>query len=108
VPLKEERQLTDLLDLNLASFAENLQTKFQAYAEDEKAVELEMTSATDTGSGPGQEQFSIIFRGPLDPFLEQRTYRMEHPRMGTFDLFLVPIRRDEGGFYYEASFARMV
>jgi hypothetical protein len=91
----------------LPLFTEHLGTKFQAYADDSAAVELEMTGATDTGSGPGQEQFSIVFRGPLDALLTQRTYRMEHPRMGTFDLFLVPIKREQDGFYYEACFARM-
>ena len=95
-------------NLHLETFAENLQTKFQASAEDMKTVELEMVSAADKGSGPREEQFSIIFRGPLDAFLEQRTYKMEHPRMGTFDLFLVPINMDNEGFYYEASFARMI
>ncbi|MBD0327501.1 MAG: hypothetical protein ICV68_13775 [Pyrinomonadaceae bacterium] len=94
--------------LTLATFAENLQTKFQASTEERPAVELEMVSAEDMGSGEHEEQFSIIFRGPLDAFLDQRTYRMEHPRMGTFDLFLVPIRRDQDGFYYEAAFARMI
>ncbi|HEX7999889.1 MAG TPA: hypothetical protein VF528_15990 [Pyrinomonadaceae bacterium] len=94
--------------LTLAAFAENLQTKFQASTEELKAVELLMVSAEDKGSGEHEEQFSIIFRGPLDTFLNQRTYMMEHPRMGTFPIFLVPIRRDQDGFYYEAAFARML
>lgn len=73
-----------------------------------KSIELEMVSAEDRGSGPGEEQFSIIFRGPLDAPLMQRTYSMEHPQMGTFDIFLVPIRRADDGLYYEACFARML
>jgi hypothetical protein len=107
---KKERELTELQDLNLATFAENLQTKFLASAGEGKAVELEMVSATDTGTNieAGQEQFSIVFRSPLDAFLEQHTYRLEHPRMGTFDLFLVPVKRDQEGFYYEACFTRMI
>lgn len=102
--------MTEPQHLNLATFTENLQTKFQASAEDGPAVELEMIRATDTGTNmeAGQEQFSIVFRGPGDVFLNQRTYRMEHPQMGVFDLFLVPIKRDQDGFYYEACFARMV
>ena len=102
--------MTELQNLNLETFTENLQTKFQASAEDGPAVELEMVSAKDTGTDmeAGREQFAIVFRGPLDAFLNQRMYRMEHPRMGVFDLFLVPIRRDQDGFYYEACFARMV
>jgi hypothetical protein len=71
-------------------------------------VELLMVSAEDKGSGPGEEQFSITFRGPLDVFLPQHTYKMEHPRMGTFDLFLVPIKQSKDGFYYEACFSRMI
>jgi hypothetical protein len=102
--------LAESQELNLATFAENLETKFQASAAESEAVELELVSAKDTGTNiaEGREQFSILFRGPLEAFLDQRMYQMEHPRMGTFDLFLVPIKRDEDGFYYEACFARMV
>jgi len=100
--------LTETQNLNLASFAEHVQTKFQASVEGSAKVELLMVSATDSGSGPGREQFSIVFRGPLDIFLPQQTYQMEHPQMGSFDLFLVPIKREEDGLYYEAAFARMV
>lgn len=108
--LCKERKLTELQSLNLASFSENLQTKFQASAAEMPAVELEMISATDTGTNleAGQEQFAIVFRGPLDAFLSQRTYTLDHPRMGKFELFLVPIKQDQNGFYYEACFARMV
>jgi hypothetical protein len=106
----KERELTDIQNLNLATFAENLHTKFQAYVDESNAVEVEMVRAEDTGTNlaAGQEQFSIIFRGPLDVLLPQRTYRLEHPQMGSFDLFLVPIKREEDGFYYEACFARML
>lgn len=102
--------MTDIQNLKLATFAENLQTKFQAYVDESNAVELEMIRATDTGTNleAGQEQFSILFRGPLNAFLPQRTYRLEHPQMGSFDLFLVPVRQEQDGFEYEACFARMV
>lgn len=93
---------------NLASFAEHLRTKFQAHTEDARTVELEMVSATDSGSNAQQEQFSIIFRGALDAFLDQRMYRLEHPQMGTLHLLLVPVKRDQEGFYYEACFNRML
>ena len=96
--------------LHLESFTEHLGTKFQADVEDSKAVELEMVSAEDAGTNlaAGQEQFTIVFRGPLDQALEQRTYKIKHPQMGTFDLFLVPIRKAQDGLYYEACFARIV
>lgn len=102
--------MPELNDLNLLSFTEHLGTRFQASTPETAAVELEMVKAQDTGTNleAGQEQFAITFRGPLDVFLMQRTYTMEHPRMGKFDIFLVPIKQQQDGFYYEACFARML
>ncbi len=67
-----------------------------------------MVGANDAGSNERQEQFSIVFRGPLDAFLDQRTYELKHPQMGEMALMLVPIKRDNEGFYYEASFNRIL
>ena len=45
-----------------------------------------------------------MFRGGGDVALPQRTYRMEHAEIGTFEIFLVPIGPDEKGLRYEAVF----
>ncbi len=34
-------------------------------------------------------------------------HRFSHDALRTFELFIVPIRRDDQGFYYEAVFNRM-
>jgi hypothetical protein len=57
-------------------------------------------------SPPGYEAFSIVFRGPSDPLLPQGMHRFHRDAIGTFDLFIVPIRRDQHGLYYEAVFNR--
>ena len=49
--------------------------------------------------------FTITFRGPADPVLPQRIYKLEHPTLGTFEIFIFPIGRDEAGTTYEAVFA---
>jgi hypothetical protein len=36
--------------------------------------------------------------------LPQRVYTLEHDSMGAFELFLVPVARDEKSFRYEAVF----
>jgi hypothetical protein len=54
--------------------------------------------------GERRAPFSIVFRGPATPILPQRIYRLEHPAIGSFDLFLVPIGPDERGLRYEAIF----
>lgn len=50
------------------------------------------------------EPFSLVLRGPPAPLLAQATYRVQHPRHGVLELFLVPIARDAGGTRYEVTF----
>jgi hypothetical protein len=49
--------------------------------------------------------FSLLFRGPVDPLLPQRIYRLEHESIGPLEIFIVPVARDESGSTYEAVFA---
>ena len=48
--------------------------------------------------------FSLIFTGPLQPTLQQNTYDVEHPDLGIFPLFLVPIGPAADLMRYEAVF----
>lgn len=89
-------------------FAENLKTKFKASLEGMNAVELELVEIVDNISTPRQEQFALEFHGPADPYLPQQMYQMEHESIGTFDLLLVPVAKDENGFMYEAVFNRII
>ena len=54
-----------------------------------------------------ERNFSIVFRGPLDPELAQGTYRFDHRALGRVHLFVVPMQADRSGRYYEAVFNRM-
>jgi len=51
-----------------------------------------------------EHKFSLLFRGPVDRPLGQETYRFEHDQMGGFELFIVPMRAEHDGRYYEAIF----
>src|SRR5687767_4375206 len=84
-------------------FARHLNTHFQVGDEATHSAALELVEANAT---PGYEAFSIVFRGPSDPLLPQGMRRFRHDAIGTFDLFTVPIRRDQHGLYYEAVFNR--
>jgi hypothetical protein len=53
-----------------------------------------------------EESFSLIFRGPLDEPLRQRTHKIKHYALGQLEIFLVPVGKDDGGRYYEAIFNR--
>lgn len=100
--------------LTREAFAESLNTKFRipVRAEDSteavSAVEIELVEVNDNGRAGETERFSLIFRGADDFFLPQRTYPVEHERLGAFHLFLVPVGREPDGFRYEAIFNRFV
>ena len=49
--------------------------------------------------------FSLVFRGPAEPILPQRTYELEHESVGAIAIFIVPIAHDGAGTSYEAVFA---
>jgi hypothetical protein len=61
-------------------------------------VEVELVEVTEQAGGlsdPFRVPFSVLFHGPLQPVLPQGIYRLEHERLGAFDLFIVPIGPDE-------------
>ncbi|MDQ3919757.1 MAG: hypothetical protein M3348_14920 [Acidobacteriota bacterium] len=95
-----------LENLTRESFAENLNTKFRLPSESGESRELELIDVSEETRSGSAERFSIVFRGAPDFFLQQGTYRLEHERLGAFDLFLVAIAREEDGFRYEAVFNR--
>ncbi len=55
--------------------------------------------------GPGRS-FSLLFHGKVRPRIQQGTYRIEHPSLGAFDLFLVPVGRGVRGQDIEAVINR--
>ena len=88
-------------------FTKNANTKFQVQADENTHVELELTAISELKLHPQQEEFALEFRGPLNVFLGQGARNFTHDQMGQFELFIVPIKQDEQGFYYEAVFNRL-
>jgi hypothetical protein len=95
-------------DLTKENLSENLNTKFRLPLPDEKFIELELVKVLEHNSSPQHESFSIYFRGSKEFFLPQGTYPLEHERLGTVEIFLVPTGQDQDGFSYEAVFNRLL
>ena len=91
-------------------FSQHLNTKFRLNIDTAEPVELELIEVKTYGNKDkpgergGMERFSVLFRGPLNAFLQQATYPLSHEKMGSFDIFLVPLSREEKGYSYEAVF----
>jgi len=79
------------------AFAGCLGERFEA-----SGLTMQLVEAT-AGSSP--EEFSLVFRGPTAPVLEQSIVDLHHDRLGDVGLFLVPIGPDAEGMQYQAVFA---
>ena len=91
-----------------AEFSKHVNTKFRLLVEAPVPIELTLLSVTPRKIEPneqaGMERFSAMFMGPREIFLPQQTYRVSHPEMGEFDIFLVALGQDPEGFRYEAVY----
>jgi hypothetical protein len=97
-----------MAELTEKNFAQHLNTKFRVRGAAAEPVELELVEVK--GYRPGQseesgmERFSLFFQGPAEALLPQDTYAFEHEGMGTHELFVVPVARNDRGFRYEIVF----
>ena len=99
--------MIDLKTLHSKSFAEQLHTRFQVRAGEAAPVMLELTEINEPSTPPHIELFSLQFRGPVAPRLQQQIHRFEHEKLGTFDLFVTVIGGDQAGTTYEVIFHRL-
>ena len=101
--------------LSARQFDEHVRTTFQVMAGPGVVLNLELFAVTGPPSGgqgsrsPGGatfESFALLFEGPADQSLSQQTYRFSHERLGSFDLFIVPVSAERNARQYEAIFNR--
>lgn len=93
-------------DLTREGFIPHLNSQFQVERGSDR-IAVELTEVSEPRSSRHNQAFSLVFRGPNDQYLPQAMYRFQHPALGGFDLFIVPIGQDPQGLYYEALFNRL-
>jgi hypothetical protein len=94
--------------LKKSSFDPHLNDKFKIHTESVGVVEVELVEITEKNTEK-VECFSLIFKGPKDKEFEQNTHKVDHVKMGKFDLFIVPIISEkQDGIYYQAIFNRLI
>ncbi len=95
-----------------STFSPYLNQKFRIRLGAAEVIELDLAEIAEAppavaraAAARGQRApFSLFFRGPMRPIMPQRIYALEHPELGRFDLFLLPIGPDGTGMRYEAVF----
>jgi hypothetical protein len=93
-------------NLTSKNFSAHLHTNFRISMAGADPVLLELVEVVESNLSPAMEQFSVFFLGP--PTLGQGIRHFEHDQMGSFDLFLVPVKAEGGKVRYEAAFARFL
>ena len=86
------------------TFAGRVGQEFRVEVDAATIIATTLTAATAHGDGRVAAGFSLVFTGPIEPVLPQRTYRLAHDELGDLEIFIVPIGRDDAGVRYEAVF----
>ncbi len=91
-----------------AEFRQHLNTPFRVQVNAPKPIDLTLVAVesrpADASEEQGMERFSVFFSGSPELLLPQNTYRLAHPEMGEFDIFLVAIAKEADGYRYEAVY----
>ena len=95
-----------LKTLSRAVFEPLVDTSFHVSDGAGQAAAMKLVEVSAGRASSGFESYSLLFLGPARPSPAQGTYRFEHPDLGRFDIFIVPIGRKGEGVYYEAIFNR--
>jgi hypothetical protein len=100
--------MTDLSTISIDDFEPCLGQTFRVTHESAGEIELELIEVKPLGSADSKAQarqsFSLLFRGPLQPMLEQQVLKIENSTLGELALFLVPIGPDDNGMLYDITF----
>jgi hypothetical protein len=93
-------------DLTRGTFDPHVGTRF-AVTSESPPLELELVEVSDVGDGNHGRNFRLLFRGPRETPLGQGTLELEHPAIGAFALFIVPVGADAAAVQYEVVFNRL-
>jgi hypothetical protein len=106
--------VTDITELS--SFSEHLGSKFKVTIGEKIPnvsefqpfeAELELTETVERNR-ENTEGFSLLFQGDDKSFLSQKLYTFSHEKIGDFQLFIVPVGKNDRGYQYEAIINRLI
>jgi hypothetical protein len=94
--------------LKLEDFAGRVGQTFTATADGGRALTLTLRVAEPLPAAPRaprQDPFRLEFTDATQDHVPQQTLAVEHPEIGPFPLFVVPLGPSPDGMLYEAIFS---
>ena len=88
-------------------FSAVIDSIFKASTDESGFFEICLVNVDAIVSTDFHENFTLLFKAPVDAPQQQGVYRLEHNAIGAMDLFLVPVKKDDSGLYYEAVFNQL-
>jgi len=101
---------TGAVELTQARFARLVGTDFRVARGPGRTATVRLVSVrpiAPVGPRPIGEGFSLIFSGGHSQAFGQDSYKIAHPSLGRFEMFLVPVGPDGPDQRYEAVFNRL-
>jgi len=111
IPARLSARLTGgRLRLNKADaqlFRQHLNTAFAVRAGEGTRARLVLAKVVERPAAKNVQQFSLTFHAPARTTVRQGMHAFQHPALGRFDLFIVPIGAPNGRrTVYQACFSR--
>ena len=94
----------DIAQLSAASFEPLVNQPFSVELEGAGPMTLVEVESKPHPGNAGRASFSLLFSGDDAGILPQQVYRLHHDSLGTVEIFLVPVQRQDGKTLYEAVF----
>ncbi|MEJ0075789.1 MAG: hypothetical protein WDO17_10130 [Alphaproteobacteria bacterium] len=93
-----------LASLKPADFEPHIGHMFAIEANGQQ-VDLKLAAVERVGAAVREGgAFSLLFLSAPGPFVPQGVYPLQHPTLGTFELFMVPLGPKDGGNSYQIIF----
>ena len=89
-------------------FSQQINSVFRTRLGDGSDIDLRLVQFDEHAVNATQENYSLLFQAPADMPPVQSIYRLDHEALGEMDLFLVPVKKDDSGLYYEAVFNQLI
>ncbi len=110
-----ESQLDPLFHMGKATFTQHLNTRFvidPGYTFPVETILIEVkdlrSAAARKRNVSGQDCFLLTFRAHNENLVKQGTYQVKHDALGTFELFVVPFKNNDGVLFFEAVINRLI
>lgn len=95
-------------DITRDEYAECLNQDFIVEFAPEYKVTMKLIEVSKEEERHRQKSFSLTFGAPTDTPIDQRIFGIQNEKLGKFELFLVPVGREDHVVLFQSVFNRLL